>query len=218
VSRRAPRSPQAAARIAPLAAGERERAAGVLARAFRDSPLNRAVIGPDPQRRLRANLAGARALLPSALAHGSVLAAHAEGELRGVLVAAGPFAWPLPAPPVLVNLRRVLGQGLAVARRWALVFEALARVHPQEPHAYLATLGVDPDAWSCGLGSALLAHWLEGVDRQRLPAYLETDRAANVAFYQRAGFEVCRQSEVLGVAVWCMGRPAGGVPAAAGPH
>jgi ribosomal protein S18 acetylase RimI-like enzyme len=192
----------------------------VLARAFRDSPLNVAVIGSDPRRRLRANLAGARALLPSALAHASVLAAHAEGALRGVLVATGPFGWPLPAPAPLVNLRRLVGQGLRVARRWALVFEALARVHPPEPHAYLATLAVDPDAWSRGLGSALLARWLEGVDRQGLAAYLETDRAGNVAFYRRAGFEVAQQAEVLGVAVWCMGRPAAarGVPAAAPAH
>lgn len=193
----------------------------MLARAFRDNPLNAAVIGPDPRRRLRANLHGARALLPTALAHATVLAAHAGDEVRGVLVATGPFAWPLPAPAALVNLRRVFGQGLRVARRWALVFEALARVHPAEPHAYLATLGVDPDAWSQGLGTALLERWLGGVDAQGLVAWLETDRAANVGFYRRAGFEVALETAVLEAPVWCMCRPAlesHAVPPAAAAH
>jgi ribosomal protein S18 acetylase RimI-like enzyme len=94
-----------------------------------------------------------------------------------------------------------------VARRWGQVFEALARVHPREPHWYLATLGVDPLAQRGGVGSALLAHWLDAVDADATPAWLETDRQANIAFYRRAGFEVARRTEVLGTSVWCMGRP-----------
>ena len=182
----------------------------MLARAFRDNPLNVAVIGPDPQRRLRANLHGARALLPTAVAHGRVLAASQGGEPRGVLIATGPFAWPLPPPPALVNLRRVLGQGLRVARRWARVFDALAEVHPREPHAYLATLGVEPSAQAGGLGTALLAHWLEGVDAEGLPAWLETDREENVGFYRRLGFGLAGELRVLGARVFLMARPESG--------
>jgi len=193
--------------VGPLGDEERRGAEQVLARAFRDSPLNLAVIGSSPERRLRANLHGARALLPVACAHGLVLAARERGAPRGLLVATRPFGWPLPAPTLRVHLRRVLGQGLRVVRRWGLVFEALARVHPREPHWYLATLGVDPEAQGRGVGSALLARWLEGVDEDALPAWLETDRQANVAFYRRAGFEVARRTEVLGTTVWCMGRP-----------
>ena len=190
-----------------LADEERPGAEQVLARAFRDSPLNVAVIGTDPERRLRANLHGARALLPVACAHGLVLAAHEAGVTRGLLIATPPFAWPLPAPSLRAHLRRVLGQGLRVVRRWGLAFEALARVHPREPHWYLATLGVDPTNQGRGIGSALLARWLEGVDEDAAPAWLETDRQTNVAFYRRAGFEVAHRTEVLGTPVWCMGRP-----------
>jgi ribosomal protein S18 acetylase RimI-like enzyme len=190
-----------------LADEERPAAAGVLARAFRDSPLNVAVIGSDPQRRLRANLHGAEALLPVAMAEGLVLAAREGGATRGLLVATRPFGWPLPAPSLRAHLRRVCGQGLRVARRWGQVFEALARVHPREPHWYLATLGVDPLAQRGGVGSALLAHWLDAVDADATPAWLETDRQANIGFYRRAGFEVARRTEVLGTSVWCMGRP-----------
>ncbi len=195
--------------MGPLADAELGSAELVLARAFRDSPLNVAVIGPDPERRLRANLHGARALLPTALSHGLVLAARGQGVPQGVLVAMGPFAWPLPAPSLLAALRRVLGQGPRVARRWSQVFEALARVHPAEAHWYLATLGVGPATQGCGIGTALLARWLAGVDADGIPAWLETDREANVGFYRRAGFEVALRTEVLATPVWCMSRPAG---------
>jgi ribosomal protein S18 acetylase RimI-like enzyme len=193
--------------VGPLADAERPAAERVLARAFRDNPLNVAVIGPDPERRLRANLHGARALLPVALAGGRVLAARAGGGLRGVLVATRPFGWPLPAPPLLANLRRVLGQGLRVARRWGLVFDALARLHPEDPHWYLSTLGVDPEAQAHGVGTALLARFLAEVDADGLPAYLETDREANLGFYRRAGFELALEACVLDTPVWCMRRP-----------
>jgi ribosomal protein S18 acetylase RimI-like enzyme len=193
--------------VGPLAAAERGAAERVLARAFRDSPLNVAVIGPDPERRLRANLHGARALLPVALAHGLVLAARAQGAPRGVLVATRPFGWPLPPPGFAASLRRVLGQGVRTARRWGQVFEALARVHPFEPHWYLATLGVDPESWGRGIGTALLARWLADVDADAVPAWLETDREGNVGFYRRAGFELALRTEVLATPVWCMRRP-----------
>jgi ribosomal protein S18 acetylase RimI-like enzyme len=194
--------------VGPITVAERAAAERVLAHAFRDSPLNVAVIGPDPERRLRANLHGVRALLPVALSHGLVLAAHGSGVPRGVLIATRPFGWPLPPPPLVASLRRVFGQGLRVARRWGLVFEALARVHPVEPHWYLATLGVDPQAWGRGVGTALLARWLADVDADGVTAWLETDREGNVGFYRRSGFEVALRTEVLATPVWCMRRPA----------
>ena len=193
--------------VGPLGAGDLAAAERVLARAFRDSPLNVAVIGSDPERRLRANLCGAHALLPVALAHGLVLGARAADGLCGVLVATRPFAWPLPPPPLLANLRRVFCQGLRVASRWGEVFDAFARVHLPDPHWYLATLGVDPEFQSGGRGSALLASWLEGVAADAVPAWLETDREANVGFYRRAGFEVELEVCVLDTRVWCMRRP-----------
>jgi ribosomal protein S18 acetylase RimI-like enzyme len=193
--------------LGPLADGEHPGAEGVLARAFRDSPLNVAVIGPDPQRRLRANLHGARALLPVAVAGGLVLVAREGDATRGLLVATPPFGWPLRAPSLRAQLRRSLGQGLRVTRRWGQVFEALARIHPREPHWYLATLGVDPLAQGRGAGTALLAAWLRSVDADAVPAWLETDRQENIGFYRQAGFEVARRTEILGASVWCMGRP-----------
>jgi hypothetical protein len=42
-------------------------------------------------------------------------------------------------------------------------------------------------------------------------AYLETDRHANVRFYQKFGFTVVAEADVMGVPNWFMSRP-GGVP------
>jgi hypothetical protein len=39
-------------------------------------------------------------------------------------------------------------------------------------------------------------------------AYLETDKPANVRFYERFGFKVVGGEEVIGVANWFMMRPA----------
>ena len=147
-----------------------------------------------------------RALLPVALEHGVVLGVGGAEDLRGVLVSTRPWGWPLPPPPFLANLRRVFCQGLRVAQRWGEVFDALARVHPVEPHWYLATLGVEPGFQGGGRGSALLECWLEAVAADALPAWLETDREANLGFYRRVGFEVALEVSVLDTRVWCMRR------------
>jgi GNAT superfamily N-acetyltransferase len=153
--------------------------ASLLARAFRDNPLNVAVIGGTAERRLRVNLHGMRALLPTAARWARVAAADRSGRMLG-----------------------------GVTRRWAAVFRALDALHPREPHWYLATLGVDPDAQGEGIGGALASSLLEWADRDALPAYLETDRPENVSFYERLGFRVEQEVEVLGAPIWRMLRPA----------
>jgi len=193
--------------IAALNAADCEAVSVLLARAFRDNPLNAAVIGEGrPARRLRSNLHGMRALLPIAGVHGDVLAARLDGRLVGALVSAPPGTYPLPAPDVMPWLRCLLGQGLRVARRWGQVFEALRAHHPVDPCWYLGTLGVDPDFRGRGVGSALVGQWLERVDRERRAAYLETDLLENVRFYARLGFEVEGELALFGVPIWRMRR------------
>jgi ribosomal protein S18 acetylase RimI-like enzyme len=191
--------------VAALPSHEVEAAARSLARAFRDNPLNLAVIGGDPQRRLRCNRAGMRQLLPVARRHALVLRAGATRP-DGVLIATPPGAYPLPAAPLGARLRALVTQGVAVQVRWGRVFEHLDRLHPPEPHWYLATLGVAPAARSRGIARALLRVLLDRTDREALPCYLETDRSENVVFYAAAGFAVDRESRVLGVPIWHMRR------------
>ena len=191
--------------IARASAADLPAAAETLARAFRDNALNVAVIGADPDRRLRSNRHGCRVLLPVAHAHGDVWIARSGGEVAGALVAVPPLCWPFPPPPALARLRCLLGQGWRVASRWGETYEALEAVHPQDPHWYLASLGVLPGRQGQGLGSALLDRWLAGADSH--DAYLETDVPRNVEFYRRRGFLVVRELSVQGIPIWCMRRP-----------
>ena len=70
------------------------------------------------------------------------------------------------------------------------VAEQMGQYHPQEPHWYLAVLGVDVSRQGKGLGSLLMKHALQRVDAERLPAYLESSNPRNIPFYERHGFEV----------------------------
>jgi len=193
--------------IAPLAVTERGAAVDLLARAFQDNPLNLAAIASArARRRRRSNAHGMRMLLPVAATHGLVLAAHAGGVLAGVLVAAPPNAYPFPAPRLGARLWGVLGQGVRVAARWREVFDALDAHHPREPHWYLGTLGVAPEAQRRGVGTVLAARWLDIVDAAGLPAWLETDRSENVGFYAGLGFAVVDELDVIGVHVFRLRR------------
>ena len=87
--------------------------------------------------------------------------------------------------------------------------QVLAR-HPKEPHYYLQVLGVDPAAQGRGWGSQLLKAGLAVVDRDRMPAYLETMNETNIPFYQRHGFRVTGELRLAltGHPVWFMWRDA----------
>ena len=193
--------------IGPLLQHELGGAVEVLARAFRDNPLNVAVIGDDPVRRLRSNRHGMRALLPVAMQHAEVLAGRTGDRARGFLITSPPRAHPLPAPSLLARLRCLIGQGPRVVRRWEEVFVRLSLEHPNLPHWYVGTLGVAPEAQGTGTGGTLLAALLRRADAEGSPVYLETDRRENVAFYERRGFRVEGELELLGVPVWRMWRP-----------
>jgi GNAT superfamily N-acetyltransferase len=70
------------------------------------------------------------------------------------------------------------------------VFERFEAAHPRRSdHYYLSLLGTHPDWRGRGLGIGLLEANLELIDRDGVPAYLESSNPANDARYQRAGFE-----------------------------
>lgn len=111
-----------------------------------------------------------------------------DDDLRGVAIWAPPGTW---ADSVRYNLRMV-GPHLRAFRgrikRAATVGAATEKVHPKEPHWYLAYLGTDPDHQGSGVGSALIEEVTRRCDDQGLPAYLESSKEANLAFYARHGF------------------------------
>ncbi len=79
-----------------------------------------------------------------------------------------------------------------------------------EPHYYLSLLGTHPDHRGKGLGMRLLAHTLERVDAEHLPAYLESTNPANNRRYAGVGFEPLGEFRYPGggPAVTTMWRPA----------
>ena len=72
------------------------------------------------------------------------------------------------------------------------VMELFARfdaAHPHDaPHYYLSLLGTHPSSAGRGLGMALLAESLARIDREHMPAYLESSNPGNNHRYERHGF------------------------------
>lgn len=198
---------EGAPQVGPLVETESADTIEVLARAFRDNPLNVAVLGDSPERRLRSNRAGMSGLVEVARVYGDVWTVRVAESVVGALVGTPPGSYPLPPPSVSRRLRGLRVQGWRAARRWGEVFRTLQDLHPLGPHWYLGTLGVEPSARRAGAGSALLRGWLGHADAEGAAVYLETDREQNLPFYAREGFTVVQRTQVLGVPVWCMQRP-----------
>jgi len=80
--------------------------------------------------------------------------------------------------------------------------------HPKEPHYYLEVLGTQKDRQSEGVGSAMISTMLERCDEEGLPAYLESSKESNIAFYRRHGFEVTEEFHLPddGPPLWRMWR------------
>lgn len=71
-----------------------------------------------------------------------------------------------------------------------------------------ATIGTDPAWRGHGFGQALLWSRLEQCDRENVPAYLESSKKANIAYYERFGFEVTATITIPGGGpdLWSMWR------------
>ena len=105
----------------------------------------------------------------------------------------------------------MLRQGPAAVKRQLDAGDAMQKVHDalmQKPHAYLLLLGIDPQKQGQGLATRLLEPTLERLDREGLPAYLDTHNPDNVSLYRRFGFEVVHEAPMPGTVVqhWAMVR------------
>jgi GNAT superfamily N-acetyltransferase len=105
----------------------------------------------------------------------------------------------------LPRLALALGRRLPISVR---AISAVEAVHPTEPHWYLAVIGTEPSRQGHGIGSALLGPVLQRCDQDHIPAYLESSKEANLAFYARHGFEVTRPLDLDGGGprIWPMWR------------
>lgn len=89
------------------------------------------------------------------------------------------------------------------------VLGAVAAARPDEAHWYLSHLAVAPAAHARGIGSGLLRDGLARADTEGVGVYLETANPANLAFYDRHGFDQVGRVEVRSAPpVWLLWRPA----------
>ncbi len=191
-----------------LEKGQIERASQVLSRAFRDDPELLSFV-PDSQKRQKLLLSMFRVSLNHALGHGEVYAV--SPAIEGVAV------WlPSDAPEIsLWTLLRGGGLGLLFRAGWGFLRKMkeddnfarrLRRQLAPFDHWYLAVLGVDPELQGRGYASRLLKPVLARLDREKMPAYLETSIEDYVPMYGHFGFKVIKE-EMLpgsGAKMWVM--------------
>jgi GNAT superfamily N-acetyltransferase len=179
--------------------------ATALALAFHDDPVMSWLLPQDRSRvrRLRALFRAELRYLH--LPHNEV---YTTAEVSGGALWAPPNKWRTPPGSLLRSFPRLvqsLGMRIPAALR---SISAIERVHPHEPHWYLAVLGTEPSWQGKGVGSALLAPVLLRCDRDGTGAYLESSKESNVPFYARHGFEVTNPVDMPhgGPRVWPMWR------------
>ncbi len=191
--------------IGAVDASEIEETLGVIARSMRDNPLTVAAFGEDPEQRrqrFRRFLGGAARALgwgPNML-----VARGADGEIAGVCNMMPPGECLSSPSQQLRMLPSLLSNGPHAAGRTMRWLGLWTRRDPVERHWHLGPLAVDAHLRGMGVGSLLMRVFCARMDAAREGAYLETDKAINVRFYERFGFEVVGKEEALGVTNWFM--------------
>jgi len=100
---------------------------------------------------------------------------------------------------------KVYKVGMDVAKKHKPMEEYMHKVHKEiipGEHWYLYVLGVDPLHQGKGYGSSLIRQKLEDIDQQGIPAYLETSVERNVKFYEKHGFHVLKEGNILETEVY----------------
>lgn len=214
VSDAAPRPPGPAVEIGRLDPAQRDVAVASLARAFWPDPLF-GFFTRDRVAEHRTLPVFFAPLFDDAAALGEVWAATADGRTVGSASWLPPGAMPRGLRRDLRIYRAVAASVVVGRHRRAAValLNEVDRRHPHEEHWYLVLLGVDPAWQRRGLGGRLLGPVLARCDEQGLPAYLETQKPENVAFYGRHGFTVRDEIHLPGAPpVWLLWREPGSGP------
>jgi GNAT superfamily N-acetyltransferase len=198
--------------IVKLDASRVDEAAAVLARAFFDYPIW-PWLAPDEAHR--------RELMPWFMRMSLLWGAHAAETYSTAPSMRGIAMWEtLPEREVDVADAELDAMWESTPARmgaegWARFQAMIATQRPirerecgDGPMWYLPWLGVDPDAQRSGVGGALLAHMFARADADGIACLLETEKEANVPYYERHAFRVVEAGRLPldGPGFWTMRR------------
>ena len=188
---------------------ETEPVLDVLSRGMRDNPVHVAAFGDDPEiRRRQFRKLVAAMFSVSDLSH-ALVARREDGVVVGVCGMMPPGNCLPGLGQQLRMLPTLLSLGPRAAGRVMRWVGAWRRHDPKERHWHLGPLAVDAHLQGEGVGSRMMQVFCARMDAAGEDAYLETDKPINVRFYERFGFEVVGEEDVLGVPNWFMLRRAG---------
>jgi ribosomal protein S18 acetylase RimI-like enzyme len=173
--------PQFSEDIRPVTPSESEKALAVILLAFSTDPVARWVY-PEPADYLQYFPAFIRAFGGSSVRHGTALLSN---DLAGAALWLPPGAGPDEDAIAELTERTV---DRSIREDLALVFEAMAEYHPDEPHWYLPMIGVETQQQGKGIGVRLMEYALDRSDRHGVPSYLESSNPRNISLYERCGF------------------------------
>ncbi len=185
-------------------------AAAVLGRGMRDNPLSVQAMGSAPAFREQALTGVFRAFIGLEIAKkGEVLGAFQDGRLVGVCGMMRPGCCQLaPGEKIALLPRLLMSCGVRGTGRLLAQFGAWSKRDLKEPHWHLGPVGIERELQGRGIGSRLLRAFCDHMDAEHSAAWLETDKARNVTFYKKFGFEVLREEPVNGTTNWYMQRKA----------
>jgi GNAT superfamily N-acetyltransferase len=189
-------------RIEKYSAAQLEAAIALLSDAFVTNPLHIAAFG---SRRIDQNRLFFRIGLRHMFA-GQAFVALVDDQVCGyVHFNASPHCLPAPEeiPTAAVTVLKPLGAAIPNVINW---FARWCHLDPDEPHVHLGPIGVAPELQGRGVGTALMNRYLEHLKQEQSAGYLETDRPENVEFYQKFGFVVQHQEQLIGTPTWYMWR------------
>ena len=196
--------------IRELSQADLPSAVGIVARGMLDNPIHIAALGEDADLRGRRLIGIFTVALPLIFSKGVVLGAFDSEILIGIAGMVPPGkCQPSLTEKLSLMPRLVPAVGGGVIRRVGRWMAAWAERDLQQPHWHLGPVAVDTHLQRTGIGSLLMKEYCARLDHQRVAGYLETDKASNVAFYERFGFQTIGSAPVLNVPNWFMKRPVG---------
>lgn len=193
--------------VRPMTRDDIGSVAAATARAFEDDPLFSWLLPDDATRVAKSTVLYEAMFKP--MLKVDFVEMSTTADCSGLAMWAGPEKWDPPTPVMLGALPRMIRAiGFGGISKLMAAMNAIKKVHPKEPHWYLAGLATDPPAQRTGVGTALVAPVLERCDRERLGAYLETQKPENVPYYERFGFRVTKEIDLPkdGPHLWLMWR------------